>query len=188
LLIESLKQTPGVRMSSTVPRYDPFARFLHWLIVALVVAQYVVAWTMPGIHRGTQPLGLIAWHLELGTAIVAVMIVRIVWRFVRAEPDVVEGSPMLQQIARLTHGLLYALLIIQPLAGWANASARGWSVKLFGAIALPPLAPVGSAAGHVLGNIHQLLAWGMLGLIGLHVAATLYHHFLLRDGVLRRMA
>lgn len=174
--------------SAASRQYDPFARLLHWLIVLLVVAQYVVAWTMPGIHRGTQPTGLITWHLELGTAIVAVMVVRVVWRIVRREPDVAEGSPFTRQMASLTHGLLYALLIVQPLMGWANASSRGWSLTLFGAVPLPALAPTGSRFGHALGDLHGVLAWAMLGLIGLHIAAALFHHFVLRDGVLRRMA
>jgi cytochrome b561 len=174
--------------SAAVSRYDPFARLLHWLIVALLIAQYVVAWTMPGIHRGTQPVGLVAWHLELGTAIIAVMSVRIVWRLLRREPDVIEGTPFTRQAAWFTHGLLYVLLIVQPVMGWVNASYRGWSVTLFGVIPLPRLSPVGSPLGHVMGDVHQLLAWGLLGLVGLHVAAALYHQFVLRDGVLQRMA
>lgn len=171
----------------TVSKYDPFARLLHWLIVVLVTAQYVVGWTMPDIHRGTQLVGLIDIHLELGVSIIAVMIVRAVWRFVRKEPDVVDGSAWARAVAYLTHGLLYLLLIVQPLMGWANASSRGWRITVFG-VELPSLAPTGSTIGHALGDVHGVLAWVMLGLIGLHVAAALYHHFLLRDGVLRRMA
>jgi cytochrome b561 len=174
--------------SAAVSKYDPFARLLHWVIVVLLIAQYAVAWTMPDIHRGTQPVGLISWHLDLGTAIIAVMIVRIVWRFVRREPRVAEGSLLMRQVAWLTHGLLYLLLIVEPLLGWINASSRGWPVTLFGLIPLPSLAAEGSSLGHTMGDIHQLIAWGLLGLVGLHVAAALYHHFLLRDGVLRRMA
>ncbi|WP_042303709.1 cytochrome b [Paraburkholderia kururiensis] len=172
---------------STPHKYDPFSRLLHWLIFVLLVIQFIVAWTMPGIHRGTQPAGLITWHLELGTAIVAVMIVRLIWRAVRPEPAPAEGSAMLRSVARLTHGVLYLLLIVQPLMGWANASSRGWSLTLFGVIPLPPLSAQGSALGHELGDLHGALAWGLLGLIGLHVAAALYHHFVLRDGVIRRM-
>lgn len=173
--------------AAAASKYDPFARLLHWLIVLLVAAQYVVAWTMPGIHRGTQPVGLIVVHLDLGAFIIGIMILRVLWRFVRKEPDVVEGSSFTRGVAYLTHGLLYLLLIAQPLMGWANASSRGWKITLFG-VDLPPLAPTGSAIGHKLGDVHGALAWVMLGLIGLHVAAALYHHFLLRDGVLRRMA
>lgn len=173
--------------AAATPKYDPFARLLHWLVVLLLVAQYIVAWTMPGIHRGTQAVGLIVVHLDLGAFIIAIMIVRVLWRIVRREPEVTDGTPFTRGIASLTHGLLYLLLIVQPLMGWANASSRGWQVTLFG-LNLPSLVPTGSALGHTLGDAHALLAWVLLALIGLHVAAALYHHFLLRDRVLRRMA
>jgi cytochrome b561 len=176
-------------MSKTAaPKYDLLARLMHWLIVVLLIAQYAIAWTMPDIHRGTQPVGLIQWHLQFGTAIIAVMIVRLVWRLLRREPDVVDGTAFTRQAARFTHGILYLLLIVQPLMGWANASSRDWTVTLFGVIPLPPLSAAGSRLGHAMGDIHQIFAWGMLGLVGVHVAAALYHHFMLRDGVLRRMA
>jgi cytochrome b561 len=171
----------------SVSKYDPFARLLHWLIVALLAAQYVVAWTMPEIHRGMQPVRLIAIHLTLGVSIIAVMVVRLLWRFVRKEPGMVESSALTRGVAYLTHVLLYVLLIVQPLMGWANASSRGWRLAFFG-VDLPALSPTGSGLGHALGDVHGALAWVMLGLIGLHVAGALYHHLVLRDGVLRRMA
>lgn len=170
-----------------VSKYDPFARLLHWLIVVLLAVQYVVAWTMPEIHRGTQPVGLIAVHLYFGVGIIAVMIVRVLWRLLRKEPGVIEGSASTRRVAYLTHGLLYLILIVQPLMGWANASSRGWKISLFG-IELPALSPTGSPLGHALGDVHGVLAWVVLALIGLHIVGALYHHFVLRDGVLRRMA
>jgi cytochrome b561 len=167
-------------------KYDPFARLLHWLVVLLLCAQYIVGWTMPDVHRDTQPVGLIAIHLGLGVSIVAVVLVRVVWRLLRKEPGVVEGTAATRAIAYLTHGLLYLLLIVQPLMGWANASSRGWPIALAG-VKLPALSPTGSSLGHALGDVHGLLAWVMLGLIGLHVLGALYHQIVLRDGVLRRM-
>jgi cytochrome b561 len=74
------------------------------------------------------------------------------------------------------------------LLGWANASSRGWTVSLFGVIPLPALAATGSTLGHAMGDVHQVVAWALLGLVGLHIAAAVFHHFVLRDGVLRRMA
>jgi cytochrome b561 len=89
--------------------------------------------------------------------------------------------------ASVTHGLLYVLLIALPLMGWANASAHGWTVSLFHVVPLPALAAAGSAFGHTLGDVHKLTAWVLLGLIGLHVAAALFHQFVIRDGTLSRM-
>ena len=61
-------------------RYPASIRGLHWLVVLLLIAQFAVAWTMPEIHRGTAPIGLIAWHLTLGVVIWLVMAVRLAVR------------------------------------------------------------------------------------------------------------
>jgi cytochrome b561 len=168
--------------------YSGVARTLHWLIVALLIAQFTIAWTMPDIHRGTLPVGLIAWHLSIGTIILAVMLVRLIWRWThRAPPPPATLSPLLRAVSRATHYLLYLLLIALPLLGWANASSRNWPVTLFGFIPLPPLVPAGSRLGHRLGDVHMTLATVLLVVVALHVAGALYHMVILRDRTLRRM-
>jgi cytochrome b561 len=168
------------------PAYDGGARFLHWSIVALIAAQFVIGWTMPDVHRDTKPVGLIAWHLGVGATLVAAMVVRIVWRLThRPPPDAL--SPLLSAVSRITHVLLYAALVLVPVLGWANASARGWSVKLLGLIPYPSLTAAGSAFGHEMGDIHGVMAWVLFALIAMHVAAALFHRFVLRDNVLHRM-
>lgn len=169
-------------------RYDIFARLLHWLTVFLVVVQFAIAWTMPDIRRGTLPLGLIAWHLSVGTAILAVTVVRAGWRLTHREPPAPATLvPAMQAVSRVTHVTLYALLVALPLLGWANASARGWSVKLFGILPLPALSTKGSSLGHALGDVHQTVAIVLLGVIGLHVLGALYHLLLVRDRTVQRM-
>jgi len=168
--------------------YGAVAKGLHWLVVALLVAQFALAWTMPDIQRGTKPEGLIAWHLAVGTTILAIAVIRIAWGLTYPIPLLTEGVPPWQRLAaRATHVLLNLLLIALPLMGWANASARGWSVRLFGVMPLPALTAVDSPLGRAMGDIHVTTTWILLGVAGLHVAAALYHHFLRRDGVLRRM-
>lgn len=168
------------------PAYDGVARLLHWLIVALIVAQFVLGWTMPDVHRDTQPVKLIAWHLGVGSTLLAVMLVRVVWRGTHRPPPHTL-APVLQALSRATHFLLYAALITVPLLGWANASSRGWSVKLLGWLPLPALSASGSRFGHAAGNLHGWLAWVLFALICLHVAAALFHRFVLKDKVLQRM-
>lgn len=174
-------------MSTTTLRYDGVARFLHWLIVLLVAAQFVLGWTMPDVHRDTQPVGLIAWHVLVGTTLVAAMVCRIVWRLTHRPPAVELAKP-LRIISSLTQLALYALLIIVPLLGWINASSRGWSVTLFSAIPLPALSATGSSFGHEMGDVHGTLAWVLFALICLHVAGALTHMFVFRDRIAQRMA
>lgn len=166
--------------------YDGVAKFLHWLVVVLIAAQFVIGWTMPDIHKGTLPTGLIAWHLGVGAALIAAVAVRIVWRLTHP-PAPASLSPMLGVVSRITHALLYVALVGVPLLGWANASSRGWSVKLAGLLPYPNLLPTGSQVGHTMGDVHGVLAWVLFALIGLHIAAALFHRFILKDQVLQRM-
>lgn len=180
-------------MQDVVPKesvhgYGRVAKGLHWLIVALLLIQFAIAWTMPDIRRGTRPDGLIGLHLSFGVAILAIAVVRLLWKFRYPVGLVSDGTPRWQYLAaRATHGALYLVLLILPVLGWANASARGWTPSIAGLFALPQILPTGSALGRSLGDVHTVTAYVLLALIGLHVAATLYHQFWLRDGTLSRM-
>lgn len=169
--------------------YTGTARFLHWLIVALLIAQFIFAWTMPHIGRTVPQSILIDLHVWFGVAILFVAVLRLLWRVTHREPEPDDGLPPWQVAsARAMHWALYVLLFAVPLIGWFNASWRGMPVTFFGLFELPKL--IGTHVGdwHWTGDIHGFLAnYVMLGLIGLHVAAALYHHFVCRDGVLRRM-
>lgn len=168
-------------------RYTTVARSLHWLIVGLIVVQFCVAWTMPDIEHGTQPVGLIVWHLSVGATILAVMLLRLFWRLTHAPPPPADLPQSLQLVSRFTHYLLYILLIALPFGGWANASARGWPVKLFGVLPLPAIAPQGSAWGMAAGDIHMTAATGLLVVIALHIAGSIYHALFLKDDTVQRM-
>jgi cytochrome b561 len=168
------------------PAYDAVARTLHWLTVLLVAMQFVIGWTMPDVHKDTQPVNLIAWHLGVGATLVAVMAIRVIWRLTHwPTPD--ELPPLLSVVSRITHVLLYTALVLVPLLGWINASSRGWTVRLLGVVPYPALSEPGSAFGHEMGDVHGILAWVLFALIGLHVVAALFHRFVLKDHVLQRM-
>ncbi len=168
--------------------YGTVAKVFHWLVVTLVIAQFAIAWTMPEISRGTRPTGLVSWHLSVGAAILLVALARWVWRLTHKAPLPPKHlPPLLQMVSRSTHFLLYGLLIVLPLMGWANAAARGWTVTLFGIVPLPALLTKGSALGRRMGDIHGTTALVFLAVIALHVTGALYHALILRDRTLQRM-
>jgi cytochrome b561 len=174
--------------TSETPAFSAPAKFFHWLTVLVLAVQYAIGWLMPDVHRDTKPVGLVGLHLSVGATIVLLVLIRLAWRFSHKPPAESQILPPVMRLAaRVTHGLLYVLLIALPLMGWANASARGWDVSLFHVVPLPALAATGSALGHTLGDVHKLTAWVLLVLIGVHVAAALFHQFVIRDGTLGRM-
>jgi cytochrome b561 len=169
-------------------RYDPVARSLHWLVFALVFVQFVIGWTMPAIRRGVLPGRLINLHLSFGVLIMAVVVIRVLWRRAHPVAVAVENiAPWEQKLARATHLLLYALLLVLPILGWAAASARDWAVRVFDLVTLPRLVPPEAKIGFLAGDVHVVLSYVLLGLIGLHVGAALYHYFVRHDRVLQRM-
>ena len=137
-------------MAPTSSGYTGTAKALHWLIVLLLIAQFIFAWTMPHIGRNTPVTTLISLHFTFGIIILAVAIVRLAWRLTHREPPPEDGLPPWQNLsAHIVHWLLYALLFVIPILGWINASWRGMPIVMFG-LELPQLITTraaGKAAG-----------------------------------------
>src|SRR3954470_13494428 len=104
---------------STRAGYTGTAKTLHWLIVALLIVQFTVGWTMPHMGRNTQPDTLINLHFSVGILILSVALLRLIWYLTHPEPEPEAGVPPWQTVtARLVHWLLYVLLFAVPMLGW----------------------------------------------------------------------
>ena len=166
--------------------YNPVAKILHWSIALLIALQLGIGWTMPEIHKDTRPDGEIGWHLEIGVLIVLLIAARVVWRAVRPPTGTDSDRGAMRRLASATHILLYLLMIVVPVLGWAHAGSRDWVVGI-GPLHLPRIMAAGSKLGHELGDIHGDLAMVLAVMIALHVAAGFYHQFIRKDGTLLRM-
>jgi cytochrome b561 len=173
---------------ATATGYSGTAKTLHWLILALLIGQFIFAWTMPHIGRDTPVTTLISLHFTFGVLILAVAIVRLAWRLVAVAPPPDETlAPWQERTSRVVHWLLYLLLFVVPVLGWINASWRGMPIVMFG-LELPQLLAKRAPGWGWTGDVHVLLAnYAMLALVGLHAVAALYHYFIRRDRVLQRM-
>jgi cytochrome b561 len=170
------------------PGYGGVAKFLHWLIVALLIVQFVAAWTMPDINPRTPPSTLVDLHFSIGVTILFVALVRLLWRWRYPVPLIGDNVPVWQDwTARATHFLLYLLLFVLPILGWVDAGFRGLSINFYEIVTIPPIVGASRALAGKTGDIHTLVSYVLLGVVGLHVLATLYHHFWLRDRVFYRM-
>lgn len=164
-------------------------RALHWIVAVMVLGLFAHGLWMDEVPRDQRAFQL--WlHATVGASLLAIAAAAFVWWLLNKVPNEPAGTPAWQTLAaRLTHWGLYALLFATMLAGWLLVGTmRGpIDVQMFGFISIPTLLPPGSPWHELLEEAHELAAYLMIGLVGLHVAAALFHHFVLRDGVLLRM-
>jgi cytochrome b561 len=189
--------TPGAELdlnnpppSSAAPSMQKHPRrivALHWLtVICLCLAAGLILIRDEVAGRAARQW-LLEGHRHFGLFVLALFFVRLI---VRVRAGKLQGesgmSAAMRAAAAVTHIALYALLLAQPLLGWALSNAQGRPVHLFG-LTLPALVGADEDLADSLQTWHVDAAWLLLALVVLHVSAALWHHFVLRDGVLRRM-
>lgn len=169
-------------------RYSAINIALHWLMLALIVAVYFCMDVRGYFPRGSAARsGLAMWHYMLGLAVFVLVWARLLARMGRAAPPIEPPPPRWQErAATLIHVALYVFMIGMPLLGWLTLSAQGKPIPFFG-LTLPPLLTADKALAKQIKEIHETIATVGYYLIGLHAAAALFHHYILRDNTLRRM-
>jgi cytochrome b561 len=177
-------------MSTTVTaspnlRHDHTLIGLHWVTAGLVAALWAIGQTIDFAPRGALRIDYRSLHIVLGVSLAAVLVVRLALRATRGGmlPPLDHG--LLRAVARLTHLLLYVVLIGTVALGVSNAWVRGDSI--FNLFTLPSFAPDDKGLRDAIGDYHALAANTLLILAGFHAAAALFHHYVLRDTTLRRM-
>lgn len=175
-------------LKNTLNTYGWFAKLLHWVVVVLVIAQYVLVNMAEAADTRMEMFILFARHKSIGMTIFALAAIRLLWRLLNEQPSLPLGMPTWQQsFARVTHWLLYALIILMPITGLLGSAANNFPVTWFGVFTIP--APIGpnEALADLLHDLHGVLAACLAMLASIHLLAALKHHFINRDDVLRRM-
>jgi cytochrome b561 len=180
-----------IRMAPTpvtqAPKHSRLTVALHWgTALALVIAVGAMFLRDATEDAGYRQL-LLQVHRQLGLLVLVVALWRVARRFTSRFVQQPDMTAALRWAATACHIFLYTLLLALPLVGWAMTSAHGIKLKFLGVVQLPMLAAADSELADALGDYHVWLAWGLLGLVGAHAAAALWHHFVRRDPVLRSM-
>jgi cytochrome b561 len=173
---------------STRLRYGGVAQFFHWATATLVVAAFVYG---PG--GSEQRVYSLAkdfdrqLHETLGIGVFAITLIRLGWRAFDAAPDDPPMPPWIRLSSKVVHATIYILLPALPLTAISGAWLEGHPLTLLGNVHIGPLLMEAHDVGSVIASIHTWLGDTILWVAGVHAAAALYHHFVLRDGVLRSM-
>lgn len=184
-------------MATSRDRYSALAILLHWTIAALILTNLYLGLTYVNAH-GLAKFNLLQLHKSVGFTVLAFSLVRLVWRLVHRPLLYPDGMASWEKLAAsATHWGFYVVMIGLPLTGWVIVSASPTNIPtlLYKTLPFPhlgfvhalPMATRRMLEGQV-SQVHEVLAWGTMGLLALHVGAALKHQFWNKDGVLYRMA
>ena len=174
-------------MNTPISHFAPLARLLHWLMALMIIAMLFIGAGMAA-SVSERHEWLLNLHKPLGIAILLLVVVRLFVRFSTRQPPLPAELPAVQVLAaKLSHVLLYALMFILPVVGWAMISAAGDPVMLSSSVQLPSLVGANAPLFAVLRKAHGYLAYLLFLTVLLHLAAALFHGLIRRDGVLQSM-
>lgn len=173
-------------VSAAPARYDRVARALHWSIAALILAAFALGLTVDDFPK-TWKYAVTELHKVIGVAILLLVLLRVGWRLGHPIAPAAELSAGMHRAAAAGHAGLYLLMLAVPAIGIAFSLLRGQGLDL-GFAAIPPLMEAAArTVSRPVKEVHELAAYALVGLAGVHALAALWHHLVLHDSVLRRM-
>jgi cytochrome b561 len=168
-------------------RYNAVLRALHWLVLLAVVVAVLAIELQDMYAKGTPGrLFMRTTHYAAGCSVLVLMTIRLLARSVLPAPAAVAGAPWMQKSAHLAHIALYALMIAMPILGISSVLLAGKPIDLYGFVLVPPF-QMDQALSRSLKNIHETGATFVYILVGIHAAAALWHQFVLRDNIFKRV-
>lgn len=175
-----------MQIRNDLVRYGALAQIFHWLVVLGFLLQYGLGWYMEDLPNSPYKIEVYNLHKSIGLTILAVAVLRLLWRWANPVPPLPPGRPRWEErAARASHAALYTLIYAQPITGlvfvlYSQFPSFIWGVKL-------PKPAADKALEDAFGAAHYYIQWVTLAVVAVHVAAALRHHFVLKDDVLRRM-
>jgi cytochrome b561 len=175
-------------------RYDRLSQALHWLTAVAATVAFILG---PGgfgrlMRQGVDPATRsdIVWHESLGLFVLVLTLTRLVWIALRPRAPQFALRPWMDRTASVVHVALWILLLVLPLTALLALGSEGHPLTLLGGLRVDRLPLIeASAVGKLAdwGEVHGVLGDALMWLAGFHALAALYHHFVLKDGVLRAM-
>jgi cytochrome b561 len=176
------------------PRYDALSQLFHWITALAVVIAFVLGPEGFGrqMHEGLDPATRsdIVWHESLGLLVLGLTVARLLWVAVRPAAPTFEMAGWMQLTSKLVHLALWALLLALPATALLALGGEGHPLTLLGGVRIDEMPLIaGSRLAELAdwGEVHGVLGDAILVLAGLHAVAAIYHHVVLKDGVLSSM-
>lgn len=178
-----------MQLKNTPHQYGLIAIVLHWGLALAIPAMFVLGlWMVDLDYYDPWRKDAPEIHKSIGILMAILMIARLLWRWLNIRPDDEPGMRAWEsRAAHLAHGLLYGLIFLIIVSGYLISTADGRAIEVFNWFQVPASITSLPEQEDTAGLIHKILAFGLIGLVLLHAAAALKHHFISKDNTLRKM-
>jgi len=162
------------------------SKLIHWLMAALFIAIIAIALYMDELPRGAEKFEWVSLHKAFGVCALAAILLRIAWhRITKAPTPLGEGWQL--KLAHLGHVALYLLMLLMPLSGLMMSLAKGHDVTVFNWFTISAFNEKNEMLADITSFIHEGGANLLYLVLAVHIAAALYHHFIVKDDTLKRI-
>lgn len=167
-------------------QYGSVAKFFHWLIALLIIAMFIMGFTMTNIPKSSLRSTLYDMHKATGLVVFVLACIRLSWRFINIQPTLHFIPTILRYMAHSNIFFLYVLMFAMPISGFLISTLGGHEVSFYYLFTINPFV-TDPAASHLFSTTHELLGYLLIGVFVLHVMGALYHQFIRKDDVLKRI-
>ena len=174
-------------LKNTSTTYGSLTRYLHWTMGVVILGIIIAGFVMTSMENSDQKWFVYGTHKAFGVIILALIPLRLIWRLVNPQPALPKNTPAWQEkLANVNIMFLYVCMILMPLSGFIMSSFGGHPISIFGLFTIDPFFQKHALAGQSH-EIHEVFAWAIAISVSLHIIGALYHHFVKKDNVLKRM-
>ena len=176
-------------LKNTTQHYGLTAKILHWISAITIVVLFALGlwmveldydhdWYYPAPH----------YHESIGLLLALVISIRIIWRWFNISPSAADTTSALERrAAHWAHIVIYVGIVIILISGYLIPTADNRGIDVFTWLTVPSLGELIPQQADTAGNIHYWSAYGLMGLVLIHILAALKHHFINQDNTLKKM-
>lgn len=168
--------------------YHTGSRIIHWLSAVLILGLLLIGFWMVGMEYSPFKLEIYGLHKSFGLTILFLAFLRMTWRIIYKPPAALNTHKQWEKaLSKTIHIVLYISLFAMPVSGWVMSSAGDYPTSFFGLFDMPKITPKNADLFELGKEIHEILAFIVIGCVGLHILGALKHHMIDKDATLTRM-
>lgn len=174
-------------LKNTLSSYGFVSKNFHWIMAAIILFNFTLGYFMGDLDKGPLRFFIFNLHKSLGILVIVLIILRLFWRLINFVPAPLSQNYLLNKLSKFVHYFFYFILLVVTFSGWTYSSARGGPISVFGLFSVPALVEKNDEIAKIARNIHTLSVYVFITFVGVHILASLYHHYFLKDKTLKRM-